>query len=250
MKHHRMFCDQDFYQENPSFWQDLGRGEFKSGQFKRRNKSGQTLWLEATYNPIFNSAGEVVKVIKFATDITEKVEKEHLLQEVSKVASDISSETMRTTEEASALLQSSIEMSGTIVDKTQQTNENIDKLNQQAESIQSIVSTIKGIAEQTNLLALYAAIEAARAGEQGRGFAVVADEVRQLASRTSDSTNEIESVVLNNLEMSTDVKEGMTLVADYVKQGQAQIHEVGEVMSGITEGAKNICSSVAQFSQV
>lgn len=71
-KHHRIFCDPNYVNslEYQQFWQKLGRGEFDSSEYKRFGKAGKEVWINASYNPIFNSHGKPFKVIKFATDIT------------------------------------------------------------------------------------------------------------------------------------------------------------------------------------
>ena len=81
------------------------------------------------------------------------------------------------------------------------------QLRQSGDNINTMVSSINQIADQTNLLALNAAIEAARAGEAGRGFSVVADEVRGLASKASQSANEIDGVVSNNHQLIIELSQ-------------------------------------------
>lgn len=244
-KHHRIFCDDHFYQENPHFWEELGRGQFKSGLFCRQNSHGSKVWLEATYNPILDDTRRVVKVIKFASDITERINKSDAVREAAMLAHDAARETLSCAERGAGLLASVVDTSSLIASQLTHSIGLINQLNEQSRSIEAIVSTISSIADQTNLLALNAAIEAARAGDQGRGFAVVADEVRQLAARTSLSTDEIAKVVQNNRELTAKVTAEMSDVAGSAELGKQQVGEVNEVMSEIRREANNVSATVS-----
>ena len=243
-KHHKIFCDSSFYQENPTFWEDLQRHQFKTGQFLRKDAHGNDLWLEATYNPIVDQNNNVIKVIKFASNITHNIEREALVKSASMIAHETSLETVSMINKASEMLTASVQTSADISSRTIKTTEQIDVLSEQADNIQAMVSTIKSIADQTNLLALNAAIEAARAGEQGRGFAVVADEVRQLASRTTESTKEISDVVANNQDVTQNVQQGINAVSEFAEKGRDQITHIEKVMNDIQLAAHNVSETV------
>lgn len=247
-RHHRIFCDETFLREQPRFWEELARGQFKSGLFMRHNSRGQAVWLEATYNPIRDSSGKVVRVVKFASDITARIEQNHATREAARLAHSTAQETLHSAEEGAGLLRAVVQTSSLIASQVDEAIALIGQLNEQSRSIEAIVSTISAIADQTNLLALNAAIEAARAGEQGRGFAVVADEVRQLAARTSLSTDEIARVVQKNRELTARVTDDMAGVAGSAELGKQQIAGVDKLMSEIHQEADRVSQTVSALS--
>ncbi|WP_448556718.1 HAMP domain-containing methyl-accepting chemotaxis protein [Thalassotalea montiporae] len=116
----------------------------------------------------------------------------------------------------------------------------VQELAKDSETIGSVLDVIRGIAEQTNLLALNAAIEAARAGEQGRGFAVVADEVRTLASRTQDSTQEIEGIISSLQQRTRQIVEHMADCRVQGDESSTKADSAGQMLVEITQDVSTI----------
>jgi methyl-accepting chemotaxis protein len=248
-KHHRMFCEPAEYNsaEYQNFWKRLNAGEFVAERFKRVDSHGSAVWLEATYNPVLDANDRLYKVVKFATVITDQVNREQAIAEAANIAYSTSLHTDSSAQRGTTVVTQAVDVMRELAHHMQQAGEGIEALNAQSQVIGSIVKTISGIAEQTNLLALNAAIEAARAGEQGRGFAVVADEVRQLASRTSKATEEIVGVVRQNQDMARDAVSLMTDGRQQAEQGLALAAEAGTVIVEIQDGAQKVVSAVGQF---
>jgi methyl-accepting chemotaxis protein len=248
-KHHSMFCDpsEASSPQYRDFWATLNRGEFVANRFKRIDSRGNVVWLEASYNPVHDTRDQLYKVVKFATLVTDQVNREEEVSDAASIAFSISQRTDLSAQRGATVVSDTVQTMHRIASELESASQGIEALGKQSLLISSIVQTIGGIAQQTNLLALNAAIEAARAGEQGRGFAVVADEVRQLAGRTSAATEEIINVVQQNQKLASEAVKGMANSRGQAEQGLELANQAGQVIVEIQDGAKQVVGAVGQF---
>ncbi|WP_421682344.1 HAMP domain-containing protein [Stutzerimonas urumqiensis] len=158
-------------------------------------------------------------------------------QEVSRSAqgaAEAARQTDREGRQAKAVVDDSLTRIHALVGDIRTSGVSLDSLKQDVQAIVSVLDVIRSIAEQTNLLALNAAIEAARAGEAGRGFAVVADEVRALASRTQQSTQEIQGMIDRLQRGTEDAVAAMARSSDAGEGTREQANEAGTSLEAIS----------------
>ncbi|WCE30451.1 methyl-accepting chemotaxis protein [Vibrio sp. SCSIO 43137] len=153
-----------------------------------------------------------------------------------------------TSKESRKIVEQSQQTVSALISDVELSSVNVQKMNNETQSINTILGVISEIAEQTNLLALNAAIEAARAGDQGRGFAVVADEVRNLASRTKDSTEEVENALNNLLDGSQAVVSSMENTKSRCQETAEGASEVAislDTMTNYVDDINDLSSQIA-----
>ena len=165
------------------------------------------------------------------------------VQEVARNAAQAAasaSDAEQLSEKGKTTVQKSIDAVHTMAEAIEHATDVIGNLHKDSDSIGAVMGVIKDIAEQTNLLALNAAIEAARAGEQGRGFAVVADEVRTLASRTQQSTTEIEAMIVRLQEGAQGAVEAINYGREQTTSNVEHATSVGEALAAISNSINMI----------
>jgi methyl-accepting chemotaxis protein len=231
-QHHSMFCSSEYMQSKDyrDFWLRLCSGEFVAGRFQRVGKFNREVWIQATYNPIFDLNGQVAKVVKYAYDVTEEV---RLHQRITAKSTEMADSVARLVESITSIAANS----GVASEMAEEASSAaklgfaaledaiaaIAAIQTSSVRVSEIVRVIGEIANQTNLLAFNAAIEAARAGQHGVGFSVVAGEVHKLAERSSQAAREI---------------------AKLIDESVLQVHSGSEVSKQVAQSFKGITTSV------
>ena len=282
-KNHSLFVEPSYRdtQEYKKFWEDLRNGKFQAAQYKRVGKGGKEVWIEASYNPIFDLTGKPFKVVKFATDISKNIDQlrgiksgmggylnkisdavgvvNHQVDSASGGANVTTANIQTVAAGAEELHASVVEISQTMsktttaadeaFQKVVETDAETKKLLEAAHAMTGIVSLIQKIAEQVNLLSLNATIEAARAGEAGKGFAVVASEVKNLATQVAEATHRIGGEIDNIQSVVSTVASGLQSIMSMIDNARGYVAGVAGAVEEQSAVARDMSSNMQNAAQ-
>jgi methyl-accepting chemotaxis protein len=256
-KHHRIFVEpaEHAARAYAEFWDNLRRGNYQAGEFKRLAKGGREIWIEASYNPILDLNGKPFKVVKYATDVTAKAVARMKAEEARELIESVaagSEEMSASIREISETMVKSREVVLAAVGHVGTADAQADRLTTAADQMGGIIELINSITGQINLLALNATIESARAGEAGRGFAVVASEVKSLANQAKHATDRITGEIDALKSVSRDVvgalgaiRGTIAHVNEYVTSTAAAVDEQSTVTSDMSTNMQRAAAALA-----
>lgn len=232
--HHRQLCLAEFKNssEYQSFWTKLRQNQAYHHKVKRVNKAGDILFLDAMYTPVLDDLGQVERVIKIATDVTEQ---EHILKDSSDEFMTVVKEMTKYTDEVHNAFQEIVGEMGYLKNGANTMEESIKQ-------IATIAEYVKDLATRSNILGLNANIEAARAGEHGKGFEVVANEIRKMADTSKGSAEDISSQLIQIDTYVSAMIEMVDKVTENIHGNSDSINELRNAYSRIIETAEKLSS--------
>lgn len=233
-QHHRMFAEPDFANtaEYTEFWAKLNRGEFDAGEYKRVGKGGKTVWLQASYNPIFDIDGNPVKVMKYATDITDQKKLQLIVEKImvqtSSVMNAVSTGDLTQKLEGDyegefAMLQTSI-------------NETISNLSQIVNDINDSTVSISTAATEIS-----------------EGNIDLSQRTEQQASsleETASSMEELTSTVRQNSDNARQANQLAASSREQAEKGGSVIKEAIEAMSAISSSSKKVTDIIGVIDEI
>lgn len=244
--HHHLFFRTDFVnsEDYQKLWSKLLAGFSLADKIERIDARGDSIWLEATYMPIYES-NQVIGVVKIASDITDRQETiQEYATSFAGIATALEDRSTQGKQEGRQLKQTIEKMA----DDAKENLRTLANLQEQSSEITKIIGTIKEIAAQTNLLSLNASIEAARAGEHGSGFNVVATEVRNLSKlvelavinvrdTTEQMNKELERIQQGITRANADASSSVSVMEETLKRFETvseSAHELNETAKKFT----------------
>lgn len=235
-KHHRMFCDPAYArsQEYKEFWETLNRGEFFTGEYLRKTKSGDDLWLQANYNPIINYDGQPIKVVKFASNITEKVK---ALEELKRVVSIVVDKgNLRERADLKNITGSEAELLHLF-------NQLMDGIGVPILEVSDVIAALAN-GDLTKVIAIDAKGDVK---DMANGLSTAIDNLNQLMSDINDSSNRIAASAEQQLVKSDQMTGTTEQVAFAISQMAEGVHDQASQIDNASKLMNQVRNSAEQM---
>lgn len=248
-KHHSMFCDPEYTKSNEykMFWEKLGRGEFDSGEYKRFGQGGKEVYINASYNPLFDAAGKVVKVIKYATDLTkEKVSYNNLVNSFGEAANKVltaSSELTCTAQEMNESAERTMKESQNAATATEQVRMGITSVGASMEEMQASIKEISTSALEGSNKSLEAKDKSSETNRLMTALNNSSEDIGTVIKMISSIAQQTNLLALNatiEAARAGEAGKGFAVVASEVKELAKQ---TGIATNEISEQIGNVQSS-------
>ncbi len=262
-KHHAIFCEERYRSSNEyrEFWAKLNRGEFDTGEYKRLGKGGKEIWIQASYNPIRNRDGQVVKVVKFASDISAAVfERQRMADELGDVVQVVSSSATELEASAQGMAASSEETSRqaqAVAAASEQATRNVQTVASSAEQLTASIREIAGRVQEASQIAQVAVKQAATTTDTMAKLGQSSQEIGQVVKVITSIAQQTNLLALNatiEAARAGEAGKGFAVVANEVKELARQTakatEEIGNKIAGVQQDTGLAVTAIREIASV
>jgi len=262
-KHHRMFCEESYTstQEYKQFWRKLGSGTFDSGEYKRIGKNGKVVWINASYNPIYDPDGRVYKIVKYATDLTkEKEAYTDLVNQFEEAAIDLSSTSQQISATAEQMANSSSETLETSKKAAVDSNEVSLGVQSVSNSTDELNASIQDLTKSSNEASRFSNDAKTKASEASLLIDALGEasedigNVIKVISSIAQQTNLLALNATIEAARAGEAGKGFAVVANEVKELAKQTalatEEISQKISNVQESTKSAVTGVNEVSYI